>query len=1000
MKKLIKIFSWLIVIIIFLIIVLAVVAKLAENKITDIALKKVSESIEAPVEIDRVSFNLLRKFPLATIELHNVVLGAHKLPDSLSFISDKTDTIANISKVYVSVKSKPLLKGNIDIIKVDIEGASINYLVDTSGTSNIDFLITTSDNEETDTLPSKPLNINLTDLSLKDITCNYSDQKIKATAKVAISEIKVKANIDGENIMASVFGDLSLSNCSFDETNLYLMNKTDINFDIDYENDSLYIKQLDVLTDGAKLNLLGSVVLNDEINTDIRFQGSNIILDELIKYAPKEMLNEFGLEKLSGKMNLEASIKGIYSDSELPHVDLNIIFQNGSIITKDYPNLKNISFKGNLTNGILRNNQSTQANFSTFHFETDKSKFELAFSVLDIDHPKYEIKTDMMINVGEFSKFIPDSLLQYIDGNIKADFTTKGELPDSIGDDFVDYILANSRANIELTDFNVDVDSNLSVKNFSTKLIYKPNSIEVSDLNLSIPAYNAKLINTAFNAHFNESINNTSEMSLDLKSYHVEMDNSEFKGYAQIKNFDNPSYTFTSTINLNLEELKKYLPDSLITTIRGKVYADIESSGTLNLDSIADQAMDIVFRSSSVKFNFENVLVEMPDDPLYKMENLFGSVSMDPEMISIMKMKGLAGGIEFGIDSTTIENVYNTVIKNKKEQLKVNTRINLGDIDYAMFAPFMLSDSTAEVKTANETTVSEPTNYTMLIKGVAKVKSLTYDKAFIEDISTLFKVTDSVYIVDQFKFKAFDGWMSNSVKYMLKPDKAVIETHHIVEKMDVQKLLADFDNFEEYYEPSIRSENLSGLFSTNLYTRVNMIGDSLIMDDIRARGGFAIEDGGVYDFEPATSMAKFTGIDELDNIKFKTLESKIFVIKNAIYIPETFISSTALNITAYGMQSLADDYEYHLEIKLSDILFGKGKKQKKKESKAGDEGFKDDRNMRELFYEEIDGKIKYGFDTDDKQRTMKSKIKAQERLLNLRFDPGMFNFDTKVYSDK
>jgi uncharacterized protein involved in outer membrane biogenesis len=1001
MKKILKIFSWFIGILVFLILVLTVVAKLAEDKIAYIALRKVSESIEAPVKIDHVSFNLLRKFPLATIELHDVLLGAHKISGSSDSVLMKIDTIAHIGKIYISVKSKPLLNGNFEIIKVDIENATVHYLVDTSGISNIDFLVSSDETIDGDTLPSKPLNVNITNLSLKNITCYYHDQKIKASAKIKIPEIKVKANIEGEDIMASVFGDISFSDCSFENTNLNLMNKTDLKFDIDYENDSVSIKKLNVNTDGASLDLLGSVVLGDEINTDIKLKASNLILAELIKYAPREMLNEYGLQKISGSMMLDANVKGIYSDSEMPKIDLTIELQNGNILTADYPELKNISFKGNVTNGILRNNKSTQAKFSAFHFETEQSKFDVAFSVLDIDHPKYEIKTNMDIYVGEFKSFIPDSLVENINGNILASFSTKGELPDSIGDDFIDYIMANSTADINLSNFNVDLFSSVSVKNFSTKIVYRPNSLKLKNLNIEIPTYNVELKNTSLNAGFKGSINNTAELKLNIKSYHLETKGSVITGNAKINNLDNPRYEFESKITTNLEEAKVMLPDSLLKTLRGKVVLNVRSKANLNMDSLNYQVMDIVFKNSSYDLRMNNIYAELFDEPLYKIENLSGLIEMNPDKITINKLAGIAGGIEFGIDSTIIENVYNTVIKNQKEQLIVNTRMSFGDIDYSMFAPFMLTDSTQETKAETEEKTSDPTNFTMLIKGAVKVKSLTYDKVYIEDISTLFNISDSTYIIDQFRFKAFNGMMNTSVKYMIKPDnKSVIETHHVIDKMDIQKLLTDFDNFQAYYEPSIKSENLSGLFSTNLYTRVNMNGDSLIMDDIRARGGFSIEDGGVYDFEPASNLSRFTGIDELDNIKFKTLNSTIFVFKNTIYIPETFISSTALNITAYGMQSLADDYEYHLEIKLSDILFGKGKKQKRKESKAGDEGFKDDRNMRELFYEEKDDKTKYGFDTDEKQSMMRTKIKVQERLLFLRFKPEMFNFDTKVYSDK
>jgi hypothetical protein len=98
------------------------------------------------------------------------------------------------------------------------------------------------------------------------------------------------------------------------------------------------------------------------------------------------------------------------------------------------------------------------------------------------------------------------------------------------------------------------------------------------------------------------------------------------------------------------------------------------------------------------------------------------------------------------------------------------------------------------------------------------------------------------------------------------------------------------------------------------------------------------------------------------------------------------------------MQSFGEDYEYHLEIKLSDILFGKSKKQKRKESKAGEDDFEDDRNMRQIVAYSLDGKNRNGFDNKELQGKMKTKIKLNQNLLNLRFHPEMFNFDTKVYS--
>src|SRR6056297_1252149 len=149
MRKALKIFGYTLTIFLVLVVLLIFIAKLSENRITRIALRKVSQNIEAPVAIQEVSFNLLRKFPLATIELKNVSLCG--LTDTTCNLTP--DTLMQIDKIYVAVKSKPLIKGIFNVVKVDIKGGMVNYQVDTSGVSNIDFLMHSEEPNSKDTVP-------------------------------------------------------------------------------------------------------------------------------------------------------------------------------------------------------------------------------------------------------------------------------------------------------------------------------------------------------------------------------------------------------------------------------------------------------------------------------------------------------------------------------------------------------------------------------------------------------------------------------------------------------------------------------------------------------------------------------------------------------------------------------------------------------------------------------------------------------------------------------
>jgi len=1025
MKKLLKIFSWFIGIVISLIIVLTVIAKLAEDKITDIALRKVSENIEAPVTIDNVSFNLLRKFPLATIELNKVLLREHKHTDRADGLSNDLDTLVSINKIYVSVKSRPLLKGNVEIIKVDIDGANINYLVDTNGVSNIDFLMASSEPEELDTIPSEPLKIDLTDLTATNIICNYKDDTLKAAAKLEIPKIKVKAKVEGDNIIASIVGGINLSSCSFEETNLHLMNNTNVNFDFDYENDSVNIKQLIISTDGADLELEGNVLLADEIKTDIIFKGENLILDELIKYAPEEMLQEFGLQKVSGKMNMDASVKGIYSDNEMPKVDLNVDLKDGNVVTADYPELKNISFEGKITNGILCNNKSTQADFRTFYFETQKSKFDFAFSVLDIDNPKYSVRTNVDIYLSEFKEFIPDSLAQNMKGRIKASISTKGEIPDSIGDDFIDLVMENTRAKIQIADFNVDMEPDISIRDFSTVLSYKPNNFSVSNLNIDIPTYGFGLQNTSLNTDFYGSINNTSELSLNVKSYHLETKGAEISGYVKVKNLDNPSYETETRLAFNLNETKAMLPDSLLTDLSGSLIVDVKSKATLDLDSIADQAIEVAFKKSTVNVEMKNIIAILPDDPLYKIENLSGVINMSPEALTINKVKGVAAGLSFEIDSTEVWNSYETFVQGSKDEIfTVQTNIKIGEITNSFLEAFMPPDTTAAEGASQESTeelvitesvaiadttapqylLPDLSQYGLphfLVRGKLAIARLVYEKNVIDDISLKFRFADSLYVIDQFKLSTCGGQMNTSLLLNARGrfwEKPVVDFRTKIDKLNINELLLRNDNFGD---TSITYEKFAGLLTSELDARATYIEGEWPTEKIRAEGHFTLENGKIYGYEPLVDLSKnkiLGGLKGLDKLDFNTLTTSIFMYKDNIYVPETDVVTSSMDMSAFAMHSLKGDFEYHIKAYPGDLFTGKKdelmKKQEKQDKINGDTY---DRNGGlKLLSMEIDGTKKNGFDNDKLKENFEFKLNMQKGMLKFSFNPLLVNFSTDI----
>ncbi|MCK9207861.1 MAG: hypothetical protein M0P66_12170, partial [Salinivirgaceae bacterium] len=784
-------------------------------------------------------------------------------------------------------------------------------------------------------------------------------------------------------------------------------------------------------TDGARFSMTGSAIIGDTIETHLKLEGSDLDLAELIKYAPKEMLDEYGLEGIQGIIYFKTSVDGFYADSLLPRVDASIKMEKGKLVTKDYPTIKNIHFNGSFTNGALQTNQTTSATFESVHVEIGNSSVDVAFSVSDLDHMNYDVKTNADIDINDFKSFIPDSLLQSIDGRVVAELKTKGQLPDSIGDDFTDYVMMNSTAKMELRNFNIVLDSTLSIRNFSSVFIYEPNRFLVKNLNIRVPEYKVKLKNTGLDSRFTGSVNHMDKMTVDVTDFHFETDSSLITGAISIKNLEQPVYKFSSQLKLNLAEIKTMLPDSLVSTLGGEVTLGIASAGKINLDSIAEQANDLVFNHSTFKIALRNLSVELPDSSL-QLKNLSGKMEMEEDTIVIDNFGGNYSGIDFMIRNAEVWNVYKTIMQGRTDlDLVVQTDIELGTIENAFIQAMMATDSTAadstqamaNKETSNNTgsnqteeaskeqplaandTVSVDTTALLpdfkalgvphfLIRGKMSVDKITYEKNVIDDISLLFRFSDSLYVIDQFKLKTCGGEVNTSLKFdARKWEQPVVDIKNAVEHLDVKQLLMVNDNFGD---TALTYDKVSGILTSDFNVRAFYVKGDWPTEKIRAKGILKLTDGKIYNYPPLVDLSmSIGGLKELDKLDFNTLTTSIFVFKNKIYIPKTDIVSSALDISAAAMQSFKEDFEYHLVLHLNDVLVGKSEKLLKQQAEQSKkEGETEERDGLKLVAMEIAPDKKYGFDNVKLYKKFLNEINKQEGFLNLLFNPLLVNFST------
>lgn len=1041
-KFLLKFFLWIIGIVLLLVVALVLIAEFAHDKVVKMALPSVQSIIDAPVNIGRTSLSFIRAFPYTTLELDDVYLG--------SSLSDTTrnDSLVKVDKLYISLKSEPLKEGIIEITEVEFKGATLKYLVDSTGATCFDFLMgSVQDSLVMDELAEEgidttgtSININLEKLTISDITCYYNDRALGARAKAYIPKIVAKGSLTDSLIKAQVVGSIQITNVDFVETNANQLKMAELKLDVDYVGDDITINKVTLALDDIMFAITGSARLGDDIYTDLHASCDKIDLASVLKYAPDGMLDEFGVKELAGSLHFAADIKGNVTDTtRYPHVEANLGFDNGLVLMTGYPKVKNIGLDVDLSTGKLDTDESIEVKLNKLHFETNKSSGTIKLTASNLNKPRYNVNAKFHVAIPEVEPFIPADLgISSIGGAVDLGVNTKGVFTGDVDDAFIEKALHNTSATLKLSNFNVTMDSVITIDTLNLNLAYSDYGITIDKTNVGLPEFGLALKNFGLGVKLGGSIFDMSKTTVDVDHMHVEIADSKIDLTAKVKNLEKPTYEAQLGADVIIENFKQFFPDSLAYSMTGGVQANVKSHGTVDLDSIDTQMFDLIINNTEIGIKLSDINADMYDS-FTSFNNLGGDVKIANDSIWVDKLNIDWQGLKLHVDSTIVENAMKIfVLEQNTNKLKVLTKVALDDFDYAWLDQMFPADSTAAdsvavadipagsqaegqpattaaagenaapaetVAATNEPTAVADTAYSFLalgypveVKGLFNLGHLQYGKSSIDTISAKFHVDDTLALIEHLRLGAFKGNLDASASIEFRSDSLMqvwFRTH--IDKMDLKQLLVEFDNFDQ---TDVTSENLSGLMTADLdgFLDVINMGDSIPMEPLKVLGRLKLEDGAIKDMEVLKTLDRYVNMRELDNIQFQTLETSLFIRNGFLYLPQTDIKTTAMNLSLFAMQGMSnDDFEYHIKIFPGEIMMGNSKKVMKKQSQMKDNLANED-NMRSinLLAYDINGESKYWFDNETRKKKTRTKIKVQEKQLELGFNPRLVKYDTGV----
>ena len=423
-----RILKWSGITFLLLLIAIILIPILFKDKLKELVIKEVNKTLTAELELDDFDLTFLSTFPNLSVQLHGTRLKG--LGDFEGV------TLADIKTVRADVGLWDVIKGDaISIDAVHLIEPKVDVRVLYDGRANYD--IVKPDSLKTEEELSEPSNfsLELKKYSIQGGEIRYDDKPGGLYAKI------VNLNHEGKGDLTADVIDFetktTTDELTFEMGGLSYLSKvkTDIvaNLLMEFrENSSRFtLKENTFQLNALKFGVDGFYeMLEKNDNIDLELKADKATFKEFISLIPAFYKTGYESMLASGSLGLNAKVKGIIDDVNLPGWDAGIKVSNASIKYPDLPGkIENISI-------IAGSKFAGGSNLDNMTVDVDKFHADFAGNILDATLKMRNIMSDpslkstilAKVDLASLDKVIPLAEGEKYNGKLDADISLDGRM--------------------------------------------------------------------------------------------------------------------------------------------------------------------------------------------------------------------------------------------------------------------------------------------------------------------------------------------------------------------------------------------------------------------------------------------------------------------------------------------------------------------------------------------------------------------------------------------
>ena len=428
MKKALKIIGWTlfgIVMTVIAVICIAVWLVFTPARLTPIARQAAAQFITCEHEIGEVDLTFFSTFPRFGLRANGLLLINPKA-------GAQNDTVVAAPRFIATVDVMEFVNNkNLHVHEAILDDALVNFYIAPDGTTNLtDVFVTSPDTTEEDTtafsLPFDALQVDGMRIQARSIT--FMDAKDTIEASLGATELSAKAEswddmliaLNAREVCASIKNEKYADNLHLEMIAPLAMNLDSMHFAFDGAR---------LAVNDFSVRLEGDVTLGDAIDMDVILSTGKWQIKPLLALVPATFTSALKDIDVDGVVALDATVRGTFSETQMPLVTAHLTLDNGEGSYKPLPyTLRDMKMNAdaelNLNKGKVSN-----VTINNLSAKTKETKLNAKGKVNDLlGDMLIDLQMNLDANLPDFAYFLPEKMT--LNGRTKGKTDVKIRLSD------------------------------------------------------------------------------------------------------------------------------------------------------------------------------------------------------------------------------------------------------------------------------------------------------------------------------------------------------------------------------------------------------------------------------------------------------------------------------------------------------------------------------------------------------------------------------------------